>query len=62
MDKASYEYTIGLLISQRKKLMDILESQGDFPDPKLIAAYDDNKYRIIELDAQWARIERESHV
>lgn len=61
MDKASYEYTRGLLIAQRKKIMDTLEEQGDFTDPKLVAAYYDNQKRIIDLDTKWELIERESH-
>ena len=59
MNKESYEYTRGLLVAQRKKIMDTLEEQGDFTDPKLVQAYYDNQTRIIDLDAQWARIERE---
>ena len=47
MDKASYEYTRGLLIAQRKKIMDTLEEQGDFTDPKLVAAYYDNQRRAF---------------
>ena len=53
MNKESYEYTRSLLVAQRKKLMDILESQEDFPDPKIIEAYENNKKRIIDLDSIW---------
>lgn len=61
MDKASYDYTRGLLVAQRKKIMDTLEEQGDFTDPKLVQAYYDNQKRIIDLDTKWELIERESH-
>jgi hypothetical protein len=53
MKKTSYEYTRNLLVIQRKKLMDMLEDQGDFPDPKLIEAYENNKREIIQLDDAW---------
>ena len=36
--------------------MDWLEEQGDFPDPKLIEAYENNKKRIIELDTAFASL------
>jgi hypothetical protein len=53
MNKISYEYTRNLLVIQRKKLMDWLEAQGDFPDPKLIEAYENNKREIMRLDDVW---------
>lgn len=56
MNKESYEYTRGLLVVQRRKLMDTLESQGDFPDPNLVEAYEGNKKRIIDLDVAWLSI------
>jgi hypothetical protein len=56
MDKASYEYTRGLLVAQRKKIMDTLEEQEDFPDPKLVQAYYDNQTQIIDLDTKWEAI------
>jgi hypothetical protein len=50
MNKEYYEYTRNLLVTQRKKIMDMLEDQGDFPDPKLIETYNENKQKIILLD------------
>lgn len=58
MDKKLYEYTRGLLVVQRKKIMDMLEEQEDFPDPKLIEIYEENKRRIINLDTEWEAIQR----
>ena len=53
MNKESYEYKRGLLVAQRKKIMDRLDSQEDFPDPNLVEAYEANKRRIIDLDCYW---------
>lgn len=59
MNKESYEYTRGLLVAQRKKIMDTLEEQGDFTDPKLAQAYYDNQKQIIDLDTKWEMIQQE---
>ena len=62
MNKISYDYTRNLLVIQRKKLMDWLEDQGDFPDPKLIEAYEANKRQIIKLDDEWESLNRNKEI
>jgi len=41
------------LVKERRRLMDSLESMGDFPDKQTIAEYEANKKQIIDLDDQW---------
>lgn len=41
------------LEKERMRLLDLLESQGDFPDAKLIEALETNKRKILDLDAQY---------
>ena len=43
------------LIQERKRLMDLLESQGDFPDKETVARYEANKRKIINFDAHLAQ-------
>jgi len=42
------------LEKERLRLLNLLESQGDFPDPKLIEALENNKKQIIEIDNQYS--------
>ena len=41
------------LVSERQRLMHILDGMGDFPNAVVLAKYEANKKAIIELDAHW---------
>jgi hypothetical protein len=58
MNKISYEKTRAALVKERKRLLDLLESQGDFPNQADILAHDANKRTIINLDDEWNREQR----
>ena len=53
MTKEKYEKTRAELVKERIRLMDILESQEDFPDQKLVKQWEMNKKQIIDLDCEW---------
>ena len=53
MNKQQYEFTRNRLVAERKRLMDVLESQEDFPNPLDIVAYEVNKKAIIDLDTRF---------
>ena len=54
MNKQQYEFTRNRLVVERKRLMDVLEAQEDFPNPLDIVAYEVNKKAIIDLDTRFS--------
>lgn len=53
MNKKEYERKRAELVNERIRLMDLLESQEDFPDPEDVAKWEANKRAIIDLDCEW---------
>jgi hypothetical protein len=53
LSKEQYEKIRANLVTERKRLLDVLESQGDFPNQFDIIAHDVNKKAIIDLDTRW---------
>lgn len=60
MNQQEYEKTRASLVKERKRLMDVLESQGDFPRGADIIAYEVNKRTLIDLDVRWENRNRTS--
>jgi hypothetical protein len=53
MNKKEYEIKRYGLVSERQRLMHILEAMEDFPEPNTVAKYEANKKAIIDLDTKW---------
>jgi hypothetical protein len=54
MNKSDYAKQRYPLEKERLDLLNLLESQGDFPDQKLVQALEDNKTKILNLDAGYS--------
>jgi hypothetical protein len=63
MNKQQYDKVRADLVRERKRLIDVLESQEDFPNQLDIIAYEVNKKAIMDLDDRFnsQRKEKSKH-
>ncbi len=59
MKEQEYQTKRAELVKERVRILNILESQGDFPDKDMIRQHDENKIAIINLDTRWEAQQRE---
>lgn len=53
MNKRQYENVREILVKERVRLLNVLESQGDFPNQLDVIAHDVNKKAIMDLDDRY---------
>ncbi len=53
MNESEYKDKRASLVLERIRLMELLESQEDFPDEQTLAEYEKNKRQIMDLDDSW---------
>jgi hypothetical protein len=59
LKEQEYQTKRAELVKERVRILNILESQGDFPDKDMIRQHDENKIAIINLDTRWEAQQRE---
>jgi hypothetical protein len=62
LEEQEYQTKRAELVKECVRIINILESQGDFPDKNMIRQHDENRIEIINLDTKWETQQREQRI